>query len=81
MRGVPEARVSTPVRWDEIDDITPADFTIATVPKRYSQLGDLHAGIDEVVFSIEPLLEWAERDEREGAASPPDADDQGPSDT
>ncbi len=71
VRGNPEATVSTPVRWDEIDDLLPKDFTIATVPDRFAQLGDLHAGIDDAVFSIEPLLEWAERDEREGAETPP----------
>ncbi len=71
VRGNPEATVSTPVGWDEIDDLLPKDFTIATVPDRFAQLGDLHAGIDDAVFSIEPLLEWAERDEREGAETPP----------
>ena len=74
VRGVPDARVSTPIRWDEIDDVTPHDFTIATVPPRFAALGDLHAGIDDAVFSIEPLLEWAARDEREGAPDPGDPD-------
>ncbi len=63
VRGVPEARVSTPISWDEIDDVEPADLTIATVPERFSRLGDLHAEIDEHVFQIDPLLEWADRDE------------------
>ena len=49
---------------------SPRDFTIATVPARFAELGDLHAGIDDAVFSIDPLLEWAERDEREGAEDP-----------
>jgi DNA ligase D len=70
VRGVPDARVSTPLRWDEIDDVLPADCTVTTVPARFAELGDLHAGIDETVFSLEPLLEWAERDERSGAADP-----------
>ncbi|GGU31790.1 non-homologous end-joining DNA ligase [Lentzea flava] len=65
VRGVPEATVSTPIRWDEIPDVDPRDFTIATVPKRYAELGDLHAGIDDAVWGIEPLLEWAARDELE----------------
>lgn len=69
VRGVPEATVSTPVRWDEIDDLEPRDFTIRTVPKRVEELGDLHAGIDEAVFSLEPLLEWAERDEKQEKGS------------
>ena len=70
MRGVRDARVSTPVRWDEIGDVEPRDFTIATVPERFARLGDLHAGIDDAVFALDPLLEWADRDEREGAADP-----------
>jgi DNA ligase D len=70
VRGVPEATVSTPITWDEIDDVLPADCTIATVPERFARLGDLHAGIDDAVFALEPLIEWAERDEREGAAEP-----------
>jgi DNA ligase D len=63
VRGVPEGTVSTPIAWDEIDDAEPRDFTIATVPERFARLGDLHAGIDDAVFSLEPLLEWAERED------------------
>ena len=74
VRGTPDARVSAPVRWDEIDGCEPGDFTIATMPARYRDLGDLHAGIDEAVFAIEPLLEWADRDARDGAP-PPDLPD------
>jgi len=74
VRGVPTGTVSTPIAWDEVDAVLPQDFTMATVPARFAELGDLHAGIDEAVFSIEPLLEWAERDEREGAADPGEPD-------
>jgi DNA ligase D len=63
VRGVPEGTVSTPIAWDEIDHAEPRDFTIATVPERFAKLGDLHAGIDDAVFSLEPLLEWADRDD------------------
>src|SRR6266542_3674266 len=66
VRGVPEATVSTPITWDEIDQSDPRDFTIATVPARFAELGDLHAGIDDTSFSLQPLLEWADRDERSG---------------
>jgi DNA ligase D len=68
VRGVPEATVSTPVDWDEIDDVDPADCTIATVPERFARLGDLHDRIDEQAFSLEPLLEWADRDGLEAPA-------------
>jgi DNA ligase D-like protein (predicted polymerase) len=74
VRGVPDARVSAPVRWDEIDDAEPADFTMDTMPARFATLGDLHAGIDDAVFDIAPLLEWAGRDEHADAAPPPPTD-------
>ncbi|MGW6729421.1 non-homologous end-joining DNA ligase [Nocardia sp. NPDC055029] len=61
VRGVPAATVSTPVRWTEIDDIHPRDFTIETVPARYAALGDIQAGMDGAVFDIAPLLELADR--------------------
>jgi len=74
VRGVPTGTVSTPITWDEVDGVLPQDLTMATVPARFAELGDLHAGIDDAVFSIEPLLEWAERDERDGAADPGEPD-------
>ena len=70
VRGVPDARVSTPITWGEVDDVQPADLSIATVPKRFAALGDLHAGIDDAVFMIDQLLAWAERDERDSAVDP-----------
>jgi DNA ligase D len=73
VRGVPDATVSTPVGWDEIADLAPQDFTIATVPARFAEVGDLHAGIDDTAYSLEPLLQWAERDERAGIPDPGDA--------
>ena len=75
VRGVPTATVSTPIRWDEVDDVEPPELTITTVPARFAALGDLHAGIDDAVFTIDELLEWAERDERAGERAP-DEDDQ-----
>jgi len=72
VRGNPEGTVSTPIRWDEVDDVEPRELTIATVPARFAELGDLHAGIDNTAWDIAPLLAWADRDEREGAAAPPE---------
>jgi DNA ligase D len=59
------ATVSTPLRWDELPDVEAEDFTIATVPARFVQVGDLHAAIDDVAHDLTPLLEWYERDERD----------------
>ncbi|WP_068402847.1 non-homologous end-joining DNA ligase [Kribbia dieselivorans] len=72
VRGNPRGTVSTPIRWDEIDDVEPDDFTIATVPARFAELGDLYSGIDAAVFDISPLLEWASRDEAAGVETPPE---------
>jgi DNA primase len=65
VRGVKEGTVSTPIRWDELDDVVPQELTIATVPARFERFGDLHEGIDLAVFSLDPLLEWADREEHE----------------
>jgi DNA ligase D len=70
VRGNAVGTVSAPLRWDEVEAVDPRDLTIATVPARYAELGDLHDGIDEAVFAIDPLLERAERDE----ATAPDGD-------
>ncbi|MCD2197141.1 non-homologous end-joining DNA ligase [Actinomycetospora endophytica] len=70
VRGTPLGIVSAPVRWDEIPDVEPGDFTIATMPARYAEIGDLHAGIDEAVFDLAPLLEWADRDDAEEPEAP-----------
>jgi hypothetical protein len=51
------------LRWDEVADASPRDFTIVTMRRRYAELGDLHAAIDDVAFDITPLLEMAQRDE------------------
>ena len=70
VRGNVDATVSAPVRWDEIDACEPGDFTIATMPARYAELGDLHHDIDDHPFDIAPLLDWADRDEAEGESTP-----------
>jgi DNA ligase D len=75
VRGNAIGTVSTPVQWNEIDDAFPDDFTIATVPARYAEQGDLHAGIDDAVFDLGRLLAWADRDERDGRDVPPGDDE------
>jgi DNA ligase D len=66
VRGLPTGTVSTPVSWAELDDVEPEDCTMATVPRRFAELRDLHAGIDAAAFAIDELLAWAVRDERAG---------------
>jgi DNA ligase D-like protein (predicted polymerase) len=74
VRGAPDAPVSAPLTWDEVPDAEPGDFTIATMPARFAALGDLHAGIDDAVFGLEPLLEWAARDGLESNETPATSD-------
>ncbi|MFL5863382.1 MAG: non-homologous end-joining DNA ligase [Solirubrobacteraceae bacterium] len=74
VRGKSDGTVSAPITWDEVDDVVPQDLTIATMPARFAKLGDLHAGIDDAVFDLAPLLAWADRDERAGAQAPPEPD-------
>ena len=67
--------MSAPIRWDEVDDADPGDFTIATMPERFAELGDLHAGIDDAVYALDELLEWADRDAADdGAEDLPELD-------
>jgi bifunctional non-homologous end joining protein LigD len=70
VRPLPDARVSTPLNWDEVPDVDPSAFTIDTVPGRFARIGDPWEGIDSAVGSLDGLLEQAERDE---AAGLPDA--------
>ncbi|MGA4838574.1 non-homologous end-joining DNA ligase [Streptomyces sp. G45] len=65
VRARPHAPVSAPLRWDELDDAVPRDFDLGTMPKRFAQLGDVHADMDEHAFSLSGLLEQADRDERD----------------
>jgi DNA ligase D len=72
IRPKPGAPVSTPVTWDELPEIQPEDFNVVTVPKRFAELGDLHAAIDDVQHSLQPLLDMYEADERGDMPYPPD---------
>jgi bifunctional non-homologous end joining protein LigD len=71
IRPLPDARVSTPLRWDEVPACDPADFTVLTVPERFRSVGDPRAGIDGAPGSLEKLLELAARDEASGLGDAP----------
>jgi DNA ligase D len=75
LRANARATVSTPVTWDELTEVEPDDFDLRTVPKRFAEIGDPHAAIDDIAHDITPLLEWSERDEKAGGGDlpyPPD---------
>src|SRR5215211_6932571 len=71
VRPLPDARVSTPLRWDEVAECDPADFNVQTVPQRFEKLGDPHAEMDAHAGSLEKLLELAAKDEAEGLGDAP----------
>ncbi len=71
VRPTPDARVSTPLRWDEVPDCDAGDFTVLTVPRRFAAIGDPHAAMDSSAGSLEKLLELAARDEAVGLGDAP----------
>ena len=71
VRPLPDARVSTPLEWDEVEDCNPSDFNVNTVPKRFAELGNPHADMDRAAGSLEQLLELADRDEASGLGDAP----------
>ena len=71
VRPLPDARVSAPMTWEEIPDCEPADFTTATVPKRFTDIGDPHEDMDDHAGSLEGLLDLAARDEASGLGDAP----------
>jgi len=71
VRPLPDARVSTPLSWNEVPDCDPADFTMFTVPDRYTKIGDPHAAMNGAPGSLDKLLELAERDEAAGLGDAP----------
>src|SRR5215468_2899912 len=73
VRPLPDARVSMPLHWPEVPDCDPADFTVLTVPKRFSEIGDPHAGMngDAEGGSLDKLLDLAVSDEAAGLGDAP----------
>jgi DNA ligase D len=72
IRPRPGAPVSAPVTWDELAEIAPEDFTVASMPARFAEVGDLHAAIDDVHHDLTPLLEMYAQDEQGDMPYPPD---------
>ncbi|HMF65858.1 MAG TPA: DNA polymerase domain-containing protein, partial [Edaphobacter sp.] len=71
VRPLPDARVSTPLEWDEVMVCDPAELTVFTVPARFEKRGDPHAEMDGAAGSLDALLELAERDEAAGLGDAP----------
>ena len=71
VRPKPGAPVSAPLDWDELTEVEPEQFTVETMPARFAELGDRHAEIDDVSYSLQPLLDMYERDAAEGEEDMP----------
>ena len=71
VRAVADAKVSCPLRWDEVADVEPEDLRLDTVPARLREVGDVSATIDDVHHSLDALLDLARRDEEEGLGDAP----------
>jgi DNA primase len=71
VRPKPGAPVSAPLTWEELPEVAPEDFTVATLPARFAAVGDRHAAIDDVAHSLEPLLDLYERDAAGGEGDMP----------
>src|SRR5947207_6183305 len=71
IRPTPDARVSTPLTWDEVPDCEPEAFTVETVPERLATSGDPWAGMDDDPGSLDALLDLAARHKSQGRADAP----------
>jgi bifunctional non-homologous end joining protein LigD len=71
VRPKPDARVSAPLTWEELDARRPEDFTLRTMPARFAEIGDRHAGIDEHPGTLDAVLELSARQEAEGQGDAP----------
>jgi DNA ligase D len=72
VRPKPGAPVSAPLTWEELPEVAPEDFTVATMPARFAEIGDRHAAIDDVAHSLEPLLELYQSQGDADMPYPPD---------
>ena len=71
VRARPDAAVSAPVTWDELQEVETEDFTMATMPERFASLGDVQAAIDDSLCDLRRLQEWVQRDEGKGLGEAP----------
>jgi DNA ligase D-like protein (predicted polymerase) len=71
VRPRPDARVSAPLSWEEVPLCDPADFTLVTMPKRFVEVGDVHAGMESGGYSLDSLMELSARQEKEGLGDAP----------
>jgi DNA primase len=71
VRARPDATVSAPVTWDELQEVETEDFTMATMPERFGKLGDVQAGIDDSLCDLRALQQWVQRDEGKGLGEAP----------
>jgi DNA ligase D len=71
VRARPDATVSAPVTWDELQEVETEDFTMATMPERFASLGDVQASIDDSLCDLRRLQEWVQRDEGKGLGEAP----------
>src|SRR5205823_11443235 len=71
VRPTPDARVSAPLNWDEVDQAEPGDFTLVTMQKRFAQIGDRHQDMDARAYSLDSLLELSQRHARDGQGDAP----------
>ncbi len=71
VRPRPDARVSAPLSWEEVPLCDPADFTLVTMPRRFADLGDMHAGMEARAYSLDRLMELSARQEKEGLGDAP----------
>jgi hypothetical protein len=71
VRPRPDARVSAPIDWNELEACNPADFTLVTMPSRFADVGDRHKGIDDAVCSLDKLLDLSGKHEKDGMGDAP----------